>query len=641
MSDYLDYLRQLGLDIGFKDRRAPSLTMPGNQPALPLPESPPAMSPGVQQILDRGPGPGGRIEARTPRMVERLEDFLGGDRGAGSRRDAARALSGLAELSPAGTVMGIGDMLQGDRSLGATLSAIPMAGSRGRALASELEQLGGRAARSAGIGHNRGPSLVDGTVGRATPDVMFEGVSPHDFSPSQWGRFGEAHGVPNLGPMDDAAWQASLQPVTSRSGKTYTVPGGLESKEPFTYYDELHLKGQGINPNDLEPGQHQAIHDRFVSSKSTDEPISDERLFNQLAMGMISPNQPLTPNELAVGRIMAKGPEDIEAVGRMVPWRYGDAGVTKEDRLDASRRIAESLGLQAAGRGGIGAVGSADYSRIAEMAQMLQDQPAFFRMAGAAEGGANKAENWANYVERLSNQVPGLSAKTGSFAGVWQNPGDAAISAIDRHMARKFTTEMFSSPEEAQTFGKPVFDKFNAERGTNVGSFDELLAQEGGRGAFDDAIFAYLNNHPEMKLRDRKGNYNPRVPENLRRDDWVREPDKVATISDPYKRVLAANSESAGQAGQSTFSNQWMLWDRIRNRLEPHEVMFPGLEKLPRMSLDQVKRTREAQKEAGYFASSGEVRPMAASKGAYFALPLLGLPALMQQDEEERRRRGS
>jgi hypothetical protein len=80
-----------------------------------------------------------------------------------------------------------------------------------------------------------------------------------------------------------------------------------------------------------------------------------------------------------------------------------------------------------------------------------------------------------------------------------------------------------------------------------------------------------------------------------------------------------------------------MHWDKIRNRLEPHEIMFPGLERVPRMSMDQIKTANAEMKKAGYFASTKEkdprtgekvmkpVRPMSsASKAAYFSLPPLG-----------------
>jgi hypothetical protein len=464
------------------------------------------------------------------------------------------------------------------------------------------------------------------------PDVLFQGKSPHDFTPGEWGAFGQAHGVPNLGPADDAAFQQGLRPYTTLSGKEYTVPsGGLESKQPFTYYDLLHMKQQGLNPNDLDPAVHQAIHDRIVAGVQPTGPLSDMQVFNQLSMGMLSPNNPLTANELGLARVMAKSPEDIARIASYAP----PPGATPAERQAISRQMTQDLGLGAGSGGGLGATGSVDYSRVADMASMMQQKPEFFRFKGAGEGGANDTENWANFVQRIGAQIPGLSAKTGSFGTVWQDPQKAATSAIDRHMARKFTTEMFPSQAEADAFGQKLFTKYNTERGLlgtpqAVTSYDQLLQAPGGRGAFDDDVFNFLNAHPEMKYRlapnkeakaaGLPGEINPKVPQAMQDADWVREPKSVQVISEPYKAAVAANAAESAKQGQGVFSNQWMLWDRIRQRLEPHEIMFPGLEKLPRMSMDQMRRANQDLGEAGYRTSPSEVRPLpSASRAAYFS----------------------
>jgi hypothetical protein len=113
------------------------------------------------------------------------------------------------------------------------------------------------------------------------------------------------------------------------------------------------------------------------------------------------------------------------------------------------------------------------------------------------------------------------------------------------------------------------------------------------------------------------------------------------------------------EAGQSTFASQWMLWDRIRSRLEPHEIMFPGLERLPRMSMDQMRRVRADLAKAGYMSSSKQIdeatgmpklNPVralpSASRAGSFALPAgiaLGLPLLeiLREEEEAKRRQGA
>lgn len=597
--------------------------------------------------------PGGprysEVSSYSPSWTEMLgataQDTL---EGLGVSRPLAREYGGKAETA-ASLTPGVGQVLSANdyvRSAeGGNLSGMAMAG------LGMIPGVKGAKALEEGADVLKGaPQLLRSpaaTVGDLkNPSVMFEGVSPHDFTPDQWNRFGEAHGVPNLGPASADDWNASLRPYTTTSGREFTVPGGLETKDPMTYYDLLHIKQQGINPNDMPPAMHQALHDRMVATMSPAGEVSPERLFNQLSLAQISPNQPLTPNELAVARVMAKGPEDIEKMGGMVPWKYSDdpASVSKETRKEYNDKIANELGLGAASGGGLGARGTADYTRLAETAQRLQADPDFFRFRGPQEGGGTNAGDWSNFVERLSNQTPGLSSKTGSFGAVWQNPAGADISAVDRHMAGLFTKEMFPSGAEYDEFAKNAVDRFNVENGAQIGSFNDLPA-----AYKNDVMFGYLNNNPGMKYRTKGGDLNPRVPEHLRPENagWVQEPSSVELISDPYKRVLQANADRANDAGQSTFSNQWMLWDRIRNRIEPHEIMFPGLEKLPRMSMDQMRQARGDLSTAGYMSGTKTdeglqtVRPLpSASRAAYFALPpLAAIPAynLLQQPQPQGR----
>ena len=111
-----------------------------------------------------------------------------------------------------------------------------------------------------------------------------------------------------------------------------------------------------------------------------------------------------------------------------------------------------------------------------------------------------------------------------------------------------------------------------------------------------------------------------------------------AAAFEAFKTTLAkylAREKAKGTGPQhhkqwSTFANQWLLWDRKRNRLEPHEIMFPGLENLPRMSQEQMQTARKELGDAGYFSSNKDpegdlapARPMSsASRAGYFALPV-------------------
>tara|TARA_R100001594_G_C3965396_1_gene246427 strand:- start:462 stop:833 length:372 start_codon:yes stop_codon:yes gene_type:complete len=111
-----------------------------------------------------------------------------------------------------------------------------------------------------------------------------------------------------------------------------------------------------------------------------------------------------------------------------------------------------------------------------------------------------------------------------------------------------------------------------------------------------------------------------------------------------YKAALQANQEEALKHGLGVFSSQWMLWDRMRRRLEPHENMFPGLERVPRPSIEQVKRADDVHREAGFKDYTKEIideaegefrmrptRPVSnPSKLAYFSIPI-GLMMLQSE----------
>jgi hypothetical protein len=337
---------------------------------------------------------------------------------------------------------------------------------------------------------------------------------------------------------------------------------------------------------------------------------------------------------------MAKeGTNDLETWAGRIPWRHdnmasvddiiGSKTVTEstgrgKNKVTTSEEVPFSLrdqkkeeinriyGVQGRGKGGLGVSGSADYTRIGETAQRIVQDPDFYRFRGQGEGGASEAENWSNFVSRVQNQTPGLGAKTGSLGAVWQDPQNAAISAIDRHMLRHFGDSIFANPADKIAFESGVIDRYNTRMGNQpenrITRWDQLPAQDQM-----DAKFAFLNNQQSMKTgiavkgAAKQGAQgppmqSPRLPTHLQGENarWISTPDEVKLMSGPYTRLLEENAKSAKAVGQGTFSNQWMLWDRIRNRLEPHEIMNPGLAKVPRMSLQQHMRARQYLKDAGY-----------------------------------------
>jgi hypothetical protein len=137
-------------------------------------------------------------------------------------------------------------------------------------------------------------------------------------------------------------------------------------------------------------------------------------------------------------------------------------------------------------------------------------------------------------------------------------------------------------------------------------NLDEVLAQQGGDKVFMERVMSILGGK-NAKFRSKKtGGVNPNVPEHLAKAKWIHEPESVSMMSDAYKRAQEHNNKLAEKDGLGLFSSQWKEWDRLRRRLEPHEVMYPGLHKLPKMPEDRLRESQIAHREAGYGNSSKE-----------------------------------
>ena len=310
----------------------------------------------------------------------------------------------------------------------------------------------------------------------------------------------------------------------------------------------------------------------------------------------------------------------IQGLANMYPKDPSEP-LTAEERKELADKMKRFFNMQKMDKGGLGLAGSADITNIARFAKMYMMNPDFFMK--------KKTETWVNFLERVQNQVPGLSSKTGAFSIVWQDPGTAAISAMDRHMFRIFEKELFSDPEVKARFDEMLLTKWNsqveaaenakdkaahykkknvsvkvgAKRADNI---DDVMAQYkfgNVNSMFMETAFALMG-ATNVKYRYADGEVNPSISFNLKNTKFLVEPKTVQSISENYMRMLAINEEKARQAGLSVFMSQWALWDKARNRFEPHAMMFPGLHKLPRMSFTNLKKARAGHRDAGYMNSS-------------------------------------
>jgi hypothetical protein len=210
--------------------------------------------------------------------------------------------------------------------------------------------------------------------------------------------------------------------------------------------------------------------------------------------------------------------------------------------------------------------------------------------------------------------------KTGSFSGVWQDPYNAAISAIDRHMAREFEKRggLFLNPAEEEAWRQKTIKSWNKDReltgDSAIKDWNSLMQQKGSDSFLGEKLLEYVGAHSKPQTRLKSGELNPDVPAHLQTPGFY-EPENALIMGEAYKRALAVNQLAANESGLNLFMSQWLEWDRIRKRFEPHESQFPGLGKLPAPSKQQLESALAAHVETGHWdvskkpGASPEMKP--------------------------------
>jgi len=490
-------------------------------------------------------------------------------------------------------------------------------GTRGQAMPDAGDVSSGLPRRSM---ESRGGAKIDedGTV-------TFQGREPKDWAPEDFAKFGKEFGVRNLGPL------SKVSNIVDELGRPLAqIPGGLDGK--FTYYDLLWLKANPVDVKSLPVELHGKLTAKLARTM-TPERGNDVQKFNGILFGMLSPNSPLLPNEFGQARMRFESMDDIRRFASLLP-----DNPTKEQRKAVNKKLKKELGFTSAKSGGLGIGISVDLSNIVMAAKMFVKKPEFFVK--------KPNESWANFVDKLTTQVGGLGTKTASFGGVWQDPLMAGISAMDRHMARAFSEELLNNPEIRGRFEGMVVKRFNdltakskktAQKADakirraktekarakaiedkqdamqnlpdptalKAETLDDVLGQAEIFGAdrikdfVNEAVFAAMGSR-KAKYLVKGGAVNPKLPESLQGVEWVEQPKDFQVMSDAYRLALEINAKRAKEIGIEVFPSQWTLWDRIRGRVEPHEAMFPGLEKLPALNDRQLAAAYAANKQAGY-----------------------------------------
>lgn len=456
-------------------------------------------------------------------------------------------------------------------------------------------------------------------------NIRFKGKEPKDWTPEDFADYGKAFGVDNLGPLSEIR-----KVSTGLDGDNTNIPGGIEGK--FTYYDLLWLKANPVDVAKLSEGVHAQLTAKLARTMAP-EPTNAVQKFNGIVFGMLSPNAPLLPNEFAASRLRFGSMDDIRRFANLQP-----ENPTAENKKKLNAELKKLLGMTSADKGGLGIGITADLSNIVNTARLFLRKPDFFVKRAD--------ESWGTFVDKVATQVKGLGTKTASFGGVWQDPLNASISAMDRHMARIFGQQLLGDKQLRARFEGIIVDRFNkllSEAKSTSNKLDrkiakaksekarskleqekmeklanlpdptavrsktlddvlgqaEIFGEDRVRAFVNEAVFAAMGGR-EGKLITAKGTVNPKAPENIRAIEWVETPQKFKVMSEAYRAALEMNAKRAKDMGVEVFPAQWTLWDRIRQRVEPHEVMFPGLEKLPALNDRQLGAAFEANKVAGY-----------------------------------------
>lgn len=479
-------------------------------------------------------------------------------------------------------------------------------------------------------------------------NIFFKGKEPKDWTPTEFEEYGKAFGVPNLGPLSEIANIPS-----DVAGNPARIPGGLEGK--FTYYDLLWLKANPVDVANLPETTHAKLTAKLASTMA---PTPGEKVssFNSIVFGMLSPNAPLLPNEMGQSRLRFGSMEDVRKFANLYP-----ENPTKENLKELNQRLKKELGFISAGKGGLGIAITADISNIVNAARLFTKNPDFF-VKKANESWADFVDKLTTQVKGFGTKTgsfgsvwqdplkASISAMDRHMARIFGqellgNPelrkrfegivvdrfnsmlkkSKKATSAFNRRLKNaeekgKRIVELNKNDEQTLKKLKAKNDKriksIKAEMASTLDSLpdptatraktiDDVLGQAQIYGAdrvqkfVNEAVFAAMGSR-KATLLAKKGGINPNAPEYIKSVDWVETPKDFQVMSDSYRSALEINERRANELGVAVFPAQWTLWDRIRGRVEPHEVMFPGLEKLPALNDRQLGEAQKANKAAGY-----------------------------------------
>jgi len=479
-------------------------------------------------------------------------------------------------------------------------------------------------------------------------NIYFKGKEPKDWTPKEFEEYGKAFGVENLGPLSEITNIPS-----DVAGDPARIPGGLEGK--FTYYDLLWLKTNPVDVANLPETTHAKLTAKLAATMAP-TPGDKVSSFNSIVFGMLSPNAPLLPNEMGMARLRFGSMEDVRKFASLYP-----ENPTKENLKELNQRLKKELGFISAGKGGLGIAITADISNIVNAARLFTKNPDFF-VKRANESWADFVDKLTTQVKGFGTKTgsfgsvwqdplkASISAMDRHMARIFGqellgNPelrkrfegivvdrfnsmlkkSKEATSAFNRRLknaeekGKRIEEINKDDPKTLKTLkakNQKKIGKIKAEMASTLDSLpdptatraktiDDVLAQAQIYGSdrvqkfVNEAVFAAMGSR-KATLLAKKGGINPNAPANIKSVEWVETPKDFQVMSDSYRSALEINERRANELGVAVFPAQWTLWDRIRGRVEPHEVMFPGLDKLPALNDRQLGEAQKANKSAGY-----------------------------------------
>ena len=521
--------------------------------------------------------------------------------------------------------------------------------------------------------------LPKGVTRDEQANLLYKGKQPQEWSPEEFKEFGEKFDVKNLGPLSEIETIKD-----GEGGGTLRIPGGLHGKFTFYDLLWIKNNNPEAFPRNDQGGLiseklHAQITDKLARTM-TPEKADNLETFNRMVFGMLSPNAPLLPNEFGYARLKFANLDQVKEIAKISELLPKDP--SPKQRKAVSDKVKKVLGIGAKNKGGLGIGITQDFTNVADFARLWLKDPEWFNKAEGESWGqyvdrvgtqlrglgtktASFGGVWQDPAKAMISAIDRHMAKM--FADkVIEQPEMRArfengiVSSFNKNLEkakslkktydREIKTGVRVGYEKGKKTLKRLWPKGDEDaRLEKIAELTEKFEETvGSKGLPDPSLRKAKTLDAVMKMtsdidpaivgewmgqaaldamgakqvlyRNKKGEVNPNVRDELRLVEFISEPEKFKVMSDAYREALNVNEEKAKEMGVAVFPAQWTLWDRIRGRVEPHEVMFPGYHKLPKMGPDQIRDVMARQTEMGYATApnpvkSGDLNP---SSLAYF-----------------------